>query len=452
MGAGRAGFAAFIAATVFLAFMAGAFVVLSGIPPFEVLRNAYRGGEALISQKTDYVDPYKTDHWQKARTEARGVTVCNSETAFPGYTLYSSGDGSYARLIAMDGRVAHEWSRPFSEVWHDGAAVARPQRDELIFFHKARVLPNGELMVLYEAAGDTPWGYGLVKLDRDAEPVWSYLEHAHHDFDITPDGRIVTLIQDFTNEQLDEFPALERPRIEDYLVVLSSEGEELKRISLTRALLDSRFKALLYTIPFFALADPLHANAVEVIDPAHAGKLPRRSSERVLLSFREPGTIAVLDLETEEIVWATRGPWIGQHDPSLLPDGNILLFDNIGNFDSGNASQVIEIDPQTLAIAWRYSGSAEHPFASIIRSSAQRLPNGNTLVTESDGGRLFEVTREGEIVWEFLNPVRGGEEDAYIPVLSWGQRVDPDSLDPDFRQMLGSVGQGCGRHQTASLQ
>jgi hypothetical protein len=39
--------------------------------------------------------------------------------------------------------------------------------------------------------------------------------------------------------------------------------------------------------------------------------------------------------------------------------------------------------------------------------NAQRLPNGNTLITESAFGRFFEVTREGEIVWEYVNPFFG---------------------------------------------
>jgi len=38
---------------------------------------------------------------------------------------------------------------------------------------------------------------------------------------------------------------------------------------------------------------------------------------------------------------------------------------------------------------------------------AQRLPNGNTLITESSFGRFFEVTKQGEIVWEYVNPFFG---------------------------------------------
>jgi hypothetical protein len=38
---------------------------------------------------------------------------------------------------------------------------------------------------------------------------------------------------------------------------------------------------------------------------------------------------------------------------------------------------------------------------------AQRLTNGNTLITESSFGRFFEVTSQGEIVWEYVNPYLG---------------------------------------------
>ncbi len=42
-------------------------------------------------------------------------------------------------------------------------------------------------------------------------------------------------------------------------------------------------------------------------------------------------------------------------------------------------------------------------YSSFI-SCAQRLPNGNTMVTEGAGGRIFEVTPEYEIVWEYISP------------------------------------------------
>ena len=91
--------------------------------------------------------------------------------------------------------------------------------------------------------------------------------------------------------------------------------------------------------------------------------------------------------------------------------------------------RVLEIDPVTLAVAWLY---AAPNFFSTNISGAQRLANGNTLITEGAPGRVFEVTAEREIVWEYINPVRGGAADQFIPVVAWGQRIDPAKLDPAF--------------------
>ena len=55
-----------------------------------------------------------------------------------------------------------------------------------------------------------------------------------------------------------------------------------------------------------------------------------------------------------------------------------------------------------------------------------RLKNGNTLITESDFGRAFEITREGDVVWEYYNPHRGGENDEFIATLMEVLRLPAD--------------------------
>lgn len=426
---------AFMTAIAFLAFVGGALTILGQTFPYEPLRDAYRAGTALLEKRNESIDPLTTDQWREARTTARGVTV-NEAAALPGYTLYTSGDGAYARLIAMDGRTVHEWRRPYSTVWNAQAAIKDPQPDDLIFMDKARLMPNGDLLAIYEAAGDTPWGYGMVKLDKDSNVIWRYLQATHHDFDVAPDGRIFALTQAFTSESMKGYETLDRPRLDDFLVTLSTDGKELRRISLTHALARSPYAGFLHATPAFAVEDPLHTNAVEYIDRAKAGKLGVGREGQVLVSFRDIGVIAVVDPLDGRIAWATRGPWLGQHDPSVLDNGHILLFDNFGGFRPGNGSRVLEIDPQSVALTWLYAGRANRPFLSEIRGAAQRLANGNTLITESDGGRLFEIAPDGRIVWEYLNPVRGGTGQSLIPVVSWGQRIAPEDLDPRFRAIL----------------
>ena len=422
--------AGFFVALLLLVLVAGAVLTTADVFPGPQIARAYQGGKALYDKMTAYDDVFASDLWHPARSTDRGVTVHHPFRAQDGVTLYTSGHEAGAWLIGMDGEVLHEWRRPFSTVWHEGAAVKQPQPDSHVYFRKAMLYPNGDLLVVYEGVGDTPYGYGVVKLDRNSEVLWSYLGHAHHDIDIGPDGRIYVLTHELVDEPLDGFENLASPRLDDFLVVLSPDGEELSKTPLIDAVAESEYRHLLHTVSSYAVADPLHANNVDVITEEAAANFPYGEAGDVLLSFRELGAIGVLDLESGQLVFAMRGPWIGQHDPDILPDGNVLLFDNYGNFHRPEQqSRVIEFDPLTMEIVWQYAGTDELPFESAIRASQQRLANGNTLITESNGGRIFEVSPEGEIVWQFVNPVRGGEGDEKIPIICWAQRLDPNALD-----------------------
>lgn len=427
-------FVAFVLAFSLLTFLAGAFVVLHKMTPYQLLRSAYQAGEALYVQLTSFDDPLQTDLWSDARTSARGVTVHQPDKTYAGFTLFTSGHDAAAYLMDMDGQILHRWRKPFSEIWDETSAVKRPRPDAFVYFDKAHLYPNGDLLGVYIGVGDTPWGLGLVKLDKDSNVIWKFLDRVHHDVGVGEDGRIYTLTHALRDEPIPEFRFLEMPFIEDFLVILSPDGEVEKKISLTEALAHSPYSRFPATVPHFARQDPLHTNSVEPIEGAAAKNFPFARQGDVLLSFRESGLVATLDPESERFTWGTRGPWIGQHDPDLLPNGNLLLFDNNGNVGPDGASRVLEFDPRTLQIVWSYTGSVMRPFESIIRSDQQRLPNGNTLITESDGGRLLEVTPGGEIVWEYRNPVRAeldGRE--RIAVLSGGQRFTAADLDPSFR-------------------
>jgi hypothetical protein len=119
---------------------------------------------------------------------------------------------------------------------------------------------------------------------------------------------------------------------QDNLVVLSPEGEEQLKLPLTELVKRSKFQHLLHTVSAYSVDNPLHTNTVSVIIEALAARFPHGRPGQILTSFRELNAIGVVDLERQELVWAMRGPWIGQHDPELLPNGHILLFDNHGNY------------------------------------------------------------------------------------------------------------------------
>lgn len=428
-----------VVSVALLAFLAGGLLTVARQFPYEPLRDAYIAAKAVLQQQRERGNAYQTDLWKDARTEQRGVTVHEAADMQPGYTLYSSGHTAAAYLIDASGKVVHHWQKPYSQVWDQTAAPLDPVPDDHTFFRKVLMYANGDLLAVYDGVGDKLYGYGLVKLDRDSRLIWKYLLNVHHDVDVAPDGRVFALTHEIGTDEFAPRKNLGPPRIDDFVVELSPTGLPVRKIRVLDALARSHdYLRLLDTLPGYLSenGDYLHTNDVDYIDETAAASSGIARPGQLLLSMREPGVIAVLDPDSETITWAMRGFWVGQHDPDLLPDGRLLLFDNNGNFGPGGRSQVVEFDPQTLGIAWRYAGDPQRPFESIIRSSQQRLSNGNTLITESDGGRLLEVTVDGRIVWEFVNPVRGGPDDKRIPVIASARRIDPALLDPEFRQTL----------------
>jgi hypothetical protein len=432
-------FVIFMLAFFLVAFSGGAIITVAGIAPSNYFKNAYRAGTALYDKYTRYHDPLSTDLWAPTRTSQYGVSYYNRSKAKEGLTLYTSGHANKAFLIDMQGRIVYQWDRPYSTVWDKTAAVRHPSPDSRTNIYKAHLFPNGDLLAIYIGVGDTPYGYGMVRLDRQSQVIWKNLDHFHHDFAIMEDGRIYGLTHEFRFRPPEGVDHLDTPFLDDYLAIVSSQGRTLKKISLLDAFNRSDYKRLLWIVPAYSLADPLHANNVDLLDERLAAalrpKVPTAQAGQVLLSFRElaGGTLALLDIEMEKIVWAMRGSWLSQHDPDILPNGNILLFDNRGHYGQGGESRVIELDPANGGVLWEYIGRPDQPLNSMIRSDQQRLSNGNTLITESDGGRLLEIDSSSELVWEYINPARVGDR---IAVLNWAERIDIEALQADFRDRL----------------
>jgi hypothetical protein len=88
-----------------------------------------------------------------------------------------------------------------------------------------------------------------------------------------------------------------------------------------------------------------------------------------------------------------------------------------------------------MEIKWEYRGEEKNSFFSLASGSNQRLANGNTLITESDRGRAFEVEPEGEIVWEYINIHRTGKNKEKIAAILEMIRLRPQ---PNFFLKTGT--------------
>lgn len=340
--------------------------------------------------------------------EEKGVTVFNEDEAYSGLNLYTSGHAPEAILMDMNGNVLHTWQRDIWNIWADFNLPKGTINHR--YYRRAQVMENGDLIFIFE-------GLGLIKIDKNSNLIWGYKQGAHHDFFVAENGTIYAIKR---------VPVIlyniDSVILEDFICVLDADGKEKKCVSILKALENSPYAHFLKNVE--PKGDIFHTNSIEILDGKWASQLPAFRKGNALISILKLDVICVVDLDTKQVVWAVSGRWHRQHEPSLLDNGNILIFDNRS---LGKRSRVFEFDPLSHEIEWEYRGTKENPFYTFDCGTCARLPNGNTIITESNNGRAFEVTPEGKIVWEYINPHRAGENDRYIATL-----LDMVRLPKDF--------------------
>jgi hypothetical protein len=344
--------------------------------------------------------------------EAKPVVArYDADQVYPGYNLLASGHGTEATLVDMEGNTLHSWSYAFDDVWPDYPVKASHESRQ--YWRRIHLYPNGDLLAIYE-------GLGIIRVDKDSKLLWSNANRAHHDVRVATNGDIYTLTR---VARMVPRITTKNPILEDFLTVLNPRtGEEKVSVSILEAFEASEFDDVWKSD--FEKKDIFHTNSLQLLDGKIADKAPAFAGGNILISMRNIDAVAVLDPTVPEIVWALTGDFALQHDPRILDNGNLLLLNNNDNAPSS----VMELDPATNAIVWEFEGTDEEPFYTPSCGTAARLPNGNTLIVESDPGRAFEINKELDFVWEFHNPHRAGDNGQFVASLFQVIRLDPDEV------------------------
>ena len=441
----------FLLGLMLLAYLFGMITAIRQTPPFRTVRDAWLGLAAWQEQQGLLAQKWPAYLWTPTERTERGLANSDPWKAAAGYTLYTSTHDGGAALVNMAGDEIHRWDAAFRKVWPHAQHVPSWVPDHFVHIRKAHVYPNGDLLAVYSTTANTPSGCGLAKLDRNSETIWTFDANAHHDFDVDDNGDVYVLThrvrqlgpEDEVLARLSNIPV-----IEDLVTILSSDGEEKNTFSVLDALVDSPFfRPLLCHVDRYG--DITHNNTIDVVRPGFAAHHAAVSAGDVMVCLRNLGLMVIINPESESIVWGTTGPWNHPHDPDPLPNGNLLIFDNFMVRGARHGSAVVEFNPRANQIAWSYSGEPDAPLRSDIRSQQQLLKSGNVLITESDQGRIVEVTREGEVVWEFLNPVRGGESENLIPVICGAHRYAAEDLT-FVKELAGEDGKITARPKSST--
>jgi hypothetical protein len=310
-----------------------------------------------------------------------GARVLLPERVQPGLVLYAD-DRSLVRLLDLAGLPVRTWRVPRG-------------RCEV-----ATLFPDGRLAALSV-------DLGVCFFAPDGTPAGGVDLAAHHELAPLADGGLVVPVWELVSYRG------RRVRF-DRLVWLAPDGAELASWS-TR----THHEALRRLHPPLALDtapppgageegtvyDYYHLNSVQELPPTALGARDARfRAGNLLVGSRNASLVFVLDPRSGEVVWSW-GPGVLDfpHTPRMTPAGTILVFDN--GWHRG-WSRVLEIDPPSGQVVWSWQADPRADFFTRDRGACQRLANGNTQICDSARGRVFEVTPEGELAWEFRNPER----------------------------------------------
>ena len=316
-----------------------------------------------------------------------GLLEYDQARATAGFTLIVPQAARAAYLIGMRGEVLHKWDFP------------------LVPGNYAYLLKNGNLLWAGRTEEGPPLKRGkgglLREYDWGGNVVWEYRDdNQHHDFRRRDDGNTIYLGWEPMRRETAVRVAGGLPGTEhdgviygDYLREVTPRGDTAWEWHAQDDMEIERY--------------PLYSG-VHREEFAHANACCPLANGDVMVSFRRISTIVIIDRKTRKVRWEHRdNSWGMQHDCEMLDNGHITLFANGLHTPENPFSRAIEFDPETRKIVWEYRGNPPWTLFSPHISGVQRLASGNTLVCEGQWGRVFEVTPEGDIVWEYISPYFG---------------------------------------------
>ena len=424
-----------------------------------------------------------------------GTTIFNPDKCWSGYTLFQAREMG-ALLIDMNGAEVQLWKgvHGFPNKLLPGGYLMGSSGDRNVAYG----IQDYVDLIQVDWDGNIVWKFNQNEFIEDPgqDPQW--MARLHHDYqrEGNPVGYYVpgmdplvdsgnTLILSHKNTKN---PGIcDKLLLDDTIIEVTWDGEPVWEWICSDHFEEMEFSEEARNVMFRnpnmrpaggGMGDWMHINSMSLLGPNRwydAGD-ERFHPENIIWCGRETNITAIIEKKTGKLIWKI-GPdyhrtpelrelgWIiGQHHAHMIPrglpgEGNILVFDNGGWAGYGapnpgspmghqNAlrdySRVLEFDPTTLKIVWQYTpeeAGLMHPvdsnrFYSPFISSAQRLPNGNTLITEGSGGRIFELTSDYEIVWEYISPFWGKLFNinmvyrSYRVPYEWVPQLDPPKETP----------------------
>jgi hypothetical protein len=351
--------------------------------------------------------------WESVYKPALSVYLLENgdllRTAFPGFSPEFWGGGIGGRVERFDWNGTRLWYFEYST-------------DQYCLHHDIQMLPNGNILMIaweYKSAADA------ISKGRNPTSIPQGKLWPDHLIEVHPTnesgGTIVWewhlwdhLIQDFDQTKENYGVVQDHPELVDinYGGRILADWTHMNSVDY-----NEEYDQILVSVLLFDEIWVIDHSTTTEEATGHTGGRYAKGGD-LLYRWGNPLTYKMGD-DTDRMLFNQHdAEWIRPGQPG---SGNILIFNNGLDRPNGDYSSVEEIttpmEPDgtytrqpgsaygpTVPI-WRYIAEQPTDFSAINLGSAQRLPNGNTLICDGPQGRFFEVTSEKEVVWEYENQI-----------------------------------------------
>ena len=420
----------FIPSAIFIVFFIGLIFGLFHLPPTEqvsqviamLLNSETR--EKVIVQSTylrnvEFTIPIKDTYiymeGKQLDIKGNGLVGYEPSEVSKGYTLINGMEKNdyIVKLIDIKGNTVHKWVVPYCK-YYTCDDIANKQTIEWVNEIGGSVLyPNGDIVLSHQYAG-------LMKLDKDSNVIWKTNLRAHHLLYRDKEGNIWTPGVKTGQAQYKIGKHILIIKDPEYIFKVSPDGQLLEEYNIIDILINSDMKGLM--VDLFNRFDEektdgslvgniigeklTHLNDVDIVEDPEVYALAGYEKGDILFSLNTLNAIVLLDPKTKKVKWLSVTPFLRQHDPDITKDGNIMVFDNKGGGNKAffeRKSRVLSFNPFNNKTTIHFEKDKEDLFYSFNRGNQQVLPNGNLLITESTRGHVFEINKEGKVVWEYFD-------------------------------------------------
>lgn len=400
--------------------------------PAAVLKSIVKDTKTVISSLQGELPWF---YLETSKVDDKVITAKTSQTNAVLLTVMGPDLTPEIKILDSDSQLIHSWKLDWFSIWPDASHLPKvlvPQQKPGTHVHGSKILPDGSIIYNFE-------NLGLVKLDVCGGIVWRLPALTHHSVFIDEEQFLWVPGQIRYTKNQPQYTNVVAPFKDDTILKITPSGEIVETISVIDLLKANNLEGLIYLSTNVSRdtkvsGDLFHLNDVEIFPTTMDEGVFRHGD--VLISLRNINTVIVFSPTTLKVRFISTGQVTRQHDPDFIDGNTISVFDNnhVSSDISTGKSKIVLLNAKEQSVDVYFEGSANIPFYTNIMGKHQWLSNGELMIVESMKGQAFQLTKDLEVSWKYLNKI--DDDSKLVGIMEGAERINDEFNLADFNANL----------------